>query len=67
MTDDGMRPDEAKYAAELGEDALLRQRQERENRCVLCWAPNGEPHAATCPNRPEDEPALLPSQDEALF
>jgi hypothetical protein len=67
-TDGGdVKPDEAKYAEQLGDDALARQRAEAKVRCVLCWAPPGRPHTATCPNLPADEDALPVEQTEGLF
>ncbi len=62
-----VKPEEQRYASELGDQALARQQQARRERCVLCWAPHGEAHAETCPNRPADEEPLQPDQDEALF
>ncbi|MCR4338799.1 MAG: hypothetical protein NUW01_02815 [Gemmatimonadaceae bacterium] len=56
------------YRQEVGEDAAARQQAEADaGRCFYCWAPPEQPHTFLCPNRPEDEEATPPSQDEGLF
>lgn len=59
------RREEDAYAAQVGEDALARQKA--VVRCPYCWQIDPQPHSALCPHRDEDEDAAPAEQDEALF